>query len=457
MNVTTEQKENCVLDLHIELPPEYFEREKERVVKEYCRLARIPGFRKGKAPASAIEKKYSQEIQDEVTEKLIQSSVRDAINEKNLQLVQSPQAKDVVLAEDKTLRFVATVIISPEIELPEYRGIEVSAEKGMLDDAHVEAQLERLREDFADFENVEGRGLAMGDFAVLDYEGSVDGKPLAEVYDTLPPSYAGRQNSWFRLEEKSPIPGLSQGLLGLKLGESRECNIEFPGDFLLEALRGVKAVYKITLHEIKERRLLPLDDAFAAKLNPELTLEKLREDIRARLQYSIDRAFDQTARASVAQELLKRVVCEPPSSFVQRETANLLQSIIRDNQARGVSEEEIKKHQQELMSSAQQTAAEKVKLNFILSAIAKKENITVTQEELAHRLSLLSEQYKMRPEKLMKELKKHQALPGIHEEILLGKTFDLIFSEAKITELPSTKKEGSSHEEPHVHGPNCRH
>lgn len=457
MNVTTEQKENCVIDFHIELPSESFEQEKQRVVTEYSRLARIPGFRKGKAPRAAIEKKYTKEIQDEVTEKLIQSSVREALNDKKVDLLQSPQVKDIILGEDKSLRFVATVITSPEIELPEYRGIAVTVEKALLDESQVEAQLENLRENFADFENIEGRGLVMKDFAVLDYEGTIDGKTLLELYPDLPPSYTGRHNSWFRLEAKSPIPGLSEALLGLQLKESRECEVIFPEDFLLEALRGVKALYKVTLHEIKVRQLLPLDDAFAAKLNPELTLEKLRTDIRSRLQFSLDQSFHQATRAAIVKELLSKVSCEPPSSFIQQESAALLQDIIKDNQSRGVSDEEIKKHQQELMTSAKQAAEEKVRLNFTLSAIAKKEELTVTPEEMAQHLSRLSERYKMTPEKLIKELKKHQALPDIREEILLGKAFDFIVSQAKVTEIPLKHQQSMLHEEPHVHGPDCNH
>ena len=457
MNVTTEQKENCVLDFHIELSPEYFEKEKQRIIGEYCRLARIPGFRKGKAPAAAVEKKYSKEIQEEAIEKLIQSSVRDAINEKKITLAQHPEVKDVQFGEDRMLRFVATVIMAPEIELPEYRGLEVSAEKNLLDEKQIEEQLEKLRQDFADFENIEGRGLEMGDFAVLDYEGTFDGKPLSELQADLPPSFAGRHNSWFRLEATAPLPGLSESLVGLQPKETRDCSVTFPEKFPVELLRGKQVTYHVTLHEIKVRQLLPLDDAFAAKLNPELTLEKLREDLRARLQYSIDQNFDQSVRAAVAKELLSKATCEPPSALVQRESAEVLKSIVHDNLTRGVSDEEIKKHQAELMNSAQQTAEEKVRLNFILSAIAEKEKMAVTPEEMAIRLSHLSERYKMPPEKLLKELKKHNALPRIQEEIILGKAFDLILTHAKVTELPPTHNHGSHHEEPHVHGPNCNH
>ncbi|MFI0348666.1 MAG: trigger factor [Chthoniobacterales bacterium] len=457
MNVTTEQKENCVLDLHIELPPEYFEKEKQRIVTEYCRLARIPGFRKGKAPAAAIEKKYSKEIQEEAIDRLIQSSVRDAINDKNLTLAQHPEVRDIKLEENHTLRFMAIVTTSPEIELPEYRGLDVSVEKGLLDEARVEEQLEKLREDFADFENVEGRGLEMGDFAVLDYEGTFEGKPLTELQADLPPSFAGRHNSWFRLEEKSPLPGLSEALVGLQPNETRACEVTFPETFLAEALRGKKATYNVTLHEIKVRQLLPLDDDFAAKLNPELTLEKLRADIRARMQYGIDQNFQQMVRAAVAKELLSKVICEPPSTVVQRESAELLKNIIHDNQTRGVSDEEIKKHQAELMNSAKQNAEEKVRLNFILGAIAAKEEMSVTPAEMALHLSHLSERYKMPPEKLLKELKKHNALPGIREEVLLAKTFDLIVGHAKVNGLSSTHNHDFQHEEPHVHGPDCKH
>ena len=455
MNVTTEQKENCVIDLHITLPPERFEQEWKRIVGEYCRLARIPGFRKGKAPTAAVEKKYAKEIKQEATDLLIKSGVQEALKEKKLTLAQYPEVRDVDLKADNSLHLIATIITEPEVELSEYKGLQLSVERALADAEAVEGYLAKVREDFADFINAEGRGLEMGDFAVLDYQGTVEGQSLKECYPDLQPSFAGRQHAWLRMEKKCPLPGFSEALMGLQPKESRDVVVTFPKDFSEEKLRDVTVSYAVTLHEIKERQLLPLDDAFAAKLKPGLTLEALREEIRERLQHSMDQGFRQKTQAALVEQLLKQTPCEPPVALVQRETAALVKSIIRDNQERGVPEEMIRSHQAELMASAQQSAEEKVKLHFILNAIAAKENITVTSNEFAAQIEMLSKRYQMSVEKLLKELKKNNALGGIQEEMIIGKTLEWLVSEAQITELPASPMKHDDGE--HVHGPGCNH
>ena len=430
MKVTIEQKETCIVDLHIELPPERFQAEWKEVGTEYRRLANLPGFRKGKAPLAIVEKKYAGDIESEVTRKLMDAAVREAINEQKLSPVQSPNVREIKLEVDRSLRFTATVVLRPTVELPEYRGLEITVEKPVVDEVKVGEFLDGLRGDMAEFKTVEGRDLAMGDFAVLDYEGSIEGKPLTETYPDLQPTYAGRKNFWIRLEEER---------------------------------RGYKVTYKVTLHEIKERELPPLDDAFAAKLAPGMTLEKVRDQVRERLNANAEENFSRSVRGEVVKQLLAKVTIETPSTMVQQESTAMLKEIIQENQSRGVSEEELRSHQEELLGAARQSAGDKVKLNFILGEIVLKEEISVSREELAWRITSMAERYKMTPQKLFKELQKHRALAGIEEEISLGKALDVVVSHARVNgedpkPLPAAASTTHSHdEEPHVHGPGCGH
>ena len=462
MKVTTEQKESCIVDLHIELPPERFQSEWKEVGNEYRRLANLPGFRKGKAPLAIVEKKYSQDIEQEVTRKLLDTAVREAINEQKLSPVQSPNVRDIKLEGDRSLRFTATVVVRPPVNLPDYKGLEITVEKPVVDEDQVEQFLEGLRGDLAEFKTVEGRDLAMGDFAVLDYSGSIEGKLLSETYPDLQPTYAGRKNFWIKLEEDRPIPGLSTAMVGLKSGESRDCTVTFPTEFGEEKLRGYKVTYKVTLHEIKERELPPLDDAFAAKLSPGSTMEKIREQVRERLSANAEQNFASAVRGDAVKQLLAMVSIEPPSSMVQQESTAILKEIIQENQSRGVSEEELRSHQEELLGAARQSAGDKVKLNFILGEIVGKEGIRVTREELAWRITNMAERYQMTPQKLLKELQKHRAIAGIEEEIALGKALDVVVSHARVNgedpkPITHTHDTHTHDENPHVHGPGCGH
>lgn len=463
MKVTIEQKETCIVDLHIELPPERFHTEWKEVGSEYRRLANLPGFRKGKAPLAIVEKKYGQDIEQEVTRKLLDAAVREAISEQKLAPVQSPNVREIKLEGDRSLRFTATVVTRPAVNLPDYKGLEVTVEKPVVEEKQVEEFLDGLRGDLADFKTVEGRSLEMGDYAVLDYEGSIEGKSLAETYPDLQPTYSGRKNFWIKLEEDRPIPGLAAGITGMNPGETRDVTVSFPTEFGEEKLRGYKVTYKVTLHEVKERVLPPLDDAFAEKLSPGSTLEKIRETVRERLKANAEDNFSRAVRAEVVKQLLEKVAVETPSTMVQQESTAILKEIIRENQQRGVSEEEIRSHQEELLGAAKQSAGEKVKLNFILGEIVSKEGIRVSREELAWRITNMAERYQMTPQKLLKELQKHRAIAGIEEEIALGKALDTVVSHARVNgEDPkpivhSTQSTTSHDEEPHVHGPGCGH
>ncbi|MFZ4115935.1 MAG: trigger factor [Chthoniobacterales bacterium] len=463
MHVTTEQKENCILDLHIELPPERFEQEWKRIAGEYCRLARIPGFRKGKAPLAAIKKKYGKEIQEEALEKTIEAALRNVIREKELKLVQYPELREKQLEQDHTLRFTATLVISPEVDLPEYRGLPLSVEKEAVSEERLNELFEKMRSDFAEFINVEGRVLELEDFAVLDYEGTIDGKTLLEVDPAIPLSFVGGKNRWIKIEEPGSIPGFGKALVGLSPQESRTCRIAFPADFSEQSLRNLTVTYEVVLHEIKTRQPAPLDDAFANKVKPGMTLETLRHEMQTQLESFVEQQFQTNLRTALIQELLTLIPCEAPAPLVQRESHAILEKIIRENQSRGVSEEEIRSHQQELLESAQKSADEKMRLHFILNAIAAKEKIAVTPEELNAYLTLLAERYAMTLKKLVGELQKHHALGGIQEELLFNKTLEFLTKHAKVTEIPSSKATGSvhhnhnHHEEVHVHGPHCNH
>ena len=214
------------------------------------------------------------------------------------------------------------------------------------------------------------------------------------------------------MEEDRPIPGLAAAMIGMNTGESRDCEVTYPPEFGEEKLRGYKVVYKVTLHEIKEKELPPIDDAFAEKLSPGSTLEKIREQVRERLLANAEQNFTQSVRGEVVKQLLALVTMETPSTMVQQESSTILKEIVRENQQRGVGEEELRAHQEELLGAARQSAGDKVKLNFILGEIISRENISVSHDELAWRITNMAERYQMTPQKLVKELQKHRAIPS---------------------------------------------
>src|SRR6267378_2032484 len=181
MKVEVETQPDSISTLQIELPAEEVSKEWDAIANSFARFARIPGYRPGKAPRRVIEAKFRKEIQDELTKKLVSKSYHDAIAEKQLRVVSLTNLEEVEFGEDRSMRFRATVVTAPEFELPEYKGIPLQLPDTKVTEAEIDAALERLREQSADFVDVPERGLALEDFAVIDFEGMVDGKAIAEI------------------------------------------------------------------------------------------------------------------------------------------------------------------------------------------------------------------------------------------------------------------------------------
>src|SRR3982074_2152540 len=199
MKVDVEKQADSTSTLRIELPPEEVSKEWDAIANSFTRFAKIPGYRPGKAPRRVIEAKFRKEIQDELTKKLVSKSYHDAIAEKQLRVVSLTNLEEVQFGEDKSMRFRATVVTAPEFELPEYKKIPVQLPDTKVSEAEVDAALERLRDQSADFVDVAERGLQMEDFAVIDFEGSIDGKPISEIAPNASKSLHGAKKFWLRL------------------------------------------------------------------------------------------------------------------------------------------------------------------------------------------------------------------------------------------------------------------
>src|SRR6478672_3529006 len=255
MNVEVENLPNCIASLHIELPPDLVTKERNEVIQGFRRVARIPGFRPGKAPQSVVEAKFRKEIQGELTKKLVSETTREAIREKGLKVLSISQVDAVEFTPEKSMRFTATVITSPEFELPEYKGIEVKVPTDEVTDQELAQSLEALRERHATFSDVEGRPLEMNGFAVIDYAATLEGRPLAEVEPKAPKMLGGGTDFWIKLDENTFLKGFSEQLVGMQTGETREFELTIPDDYAVPELAKRALSFNVTLKGIKSMQL----------------------------------------------------------------------------------------------------------------------------------------------------------------------------------------------------------
>ncbi len=412
------------------------------MVVNYARHAKIPGYRPGKAPKPVIERKFRKEIQDEVTKKLVSKSYHEAIAEKQLRVVSLTNVEDVEFGDDRSMRFRATVVTAPEFELPEYKNIPVELPSTEVTEAEVDAALEKLRDQSADFIDTPERPLEMDDFAVIDFDGSIDGVPVSDIVPEASKNLHGGKKFWLRLAPDNFLPQFCEQLVGMNKGETRSVQVAFPPEFVLPEMAGKTADYAVTLNEMKQKVLPELDDAFAEKLLPGKTLHELRHTIEHNLEHEKEHEIERVKESGVVKYLQEHITFDLPPVLLKNETRRALNELVHRNRERGVPDELLKGKEKELIEGAGSLAAHRLKTNFILHRIAEKEEIKITREEVDARIRQQAEQYNVPVEKMRKELEEHDRLDGVAEEVLLGKTLD--FLKANVSVQPGAQNPSGS-------------
>jgi trigger factor len=434
MNIVVEKQPKCVATLRVEIPAARVKESREEIVRSFASKARVPGFRPGKAPKAIIEKRFEREISEELNERLFGEAVEEALRQEDIKVLDYGIPHDLTSLPDGGLSFVSKLTLAPEVQLPEYKGIKVTVPPSEVPDEEFQAQLKALQERFADFNPIEGRAVAMGDFAVIDYTSTVGGKPTEEFLGKPAGYLAGREGFWIRLDEKAFLPGFAAKMEGMNAGDSRDIAITLPDDFPVADLQGKEMVFSTALTEIKEAVLPELDDALAAKLAPGKTMEEISGIIRENMKTERRRRIDDMKVNQIVAHFNSLADFELPEDLVTRETQSQADAMVQRGVQSGMSEEEIQSQQNEIFASAGHQAVTNLRTNFILQEIARAENITVTDVELVNHLVRIAESRKTQPKKLIKDMQRSGRLPSIRNSITIGKTIDFLVEQAELVE-----------------------
>jgi trigger factor len=266
----------------------------------------------------------------------------------------------------------------------------------------------------------------MGDFAVIDFTGAIDGVPISEIVPEASKNLHGGKKFWLHLSSENFLPKFCEQIVGMKPGDTRSVQVEFPADFPVTELAGKKADYAVTLNEMKEKVLPAVDDAFAAKLMPDKTLAELRHTIEHNLEHEKEHEIDRAKEQQIVKFLQERVSFDLPPPLLKNETRRALNELVHRNRERGIPDEMLKGKEKELIEGAGSLAAHRLKTNFILHRIAEAEKFEVTREELDERIRQQARHYNVSVEKMRKEFEENDRMNGLAEEILLGKTLDFL-------------------------------
>jgi trigger factor len=409
-------------NITIEIPSEVVDAEIDRVAKDYSKQARLPGFRPGKVPSNIIKQRFRDQIHHDVMHDLIPRAVEEALQERGIEPVTTPDIKDVSLREGEPLKFTAAIETVPPFDPGDLSTITLRQPSSAITDDAVERTLERLRERGAKHETVEGRPIGDGDTAVLDIDRTdPDGK--VDHHDNVSVELGATGNP----------PGFDQNLVGLSAGEEKTFAVHFPEDYPVTDMANTDVTYKVKLNEVRRKVLPVLDDEFAKDVGDFESLAALRARVRADMEADAEQHAKQHVRNDLLKALAERVTFELPSSLVDREIDRRLEEFARrlieqnvDPRKAGIDWGQFREAQREPARSA-------VASTLVLDELARRENLAVSPEDVDKEVDQFATRSGRTPAAVRAQLEKEGGLARLAAGLRREKAVDFAMSHAKMT------------------------
>jgi len=452
VEVTITDLSPCKKQLRIEIDAETVNAKFDAVAKDFRRHAHLPGFRPGKAPLANVMRSYGDKIGEEAKRTLMSDSYAKALKENELRPVIMPEVEELQFGHGKPFQYLATLEVTPAFEMPEYIGIEVEKERRSVNDADIAKALDSLREQRVSYADMD-RPAVEEDFIVVNFTGTIDDKPITDLIKVAR-GLTEQKNFWLHKTQNPLIPGTVEALIGSSKGDKKTVSVTIPDDFVYEEIVGKEAKYEIEVVQVKEKSLPELDDKFAKGFGAE-SMDKLREGVENDLKNELEYSKKKSIRNQCVDKLLGAVNCDLPETIVNEATRAAVHNIVQQNHQRGVGKEIIEENKDKIYANAKTDAVVRVKANYILSKIAEKEGIKVTDQELSRQVAAMAAQQKIKPQKLAQQLKDNGTLYQVQEEIMNAKVIDLLEEKAKVTEIDPKPEEEHTHS--HEHGDESGH
>jgi trigger factor len=408
-------------NLVIEIPGDVVNATIERLTKDYGKAAKIPGFRPGKAPAQVIRKRYREQILHDVVHELVPRAVDEALRERGLEPVDTPNVKDVVVEEGRPLIFTAAFETVPPIDPGEYAAITLRKTPVAIEETAVDQALERLRERAARFEPVEDRPVGGGDTVVVDLERTgADGQ--TEKHENVSVEVGAPANP----------PGFDAELTGLQVGDSRQFTLTYPADYAIKELAGSSVAYGVVVRGIKRRVVPALDDEFAKDLGEYESLASLRDRVREDLEHQALHDADRELRAEMLRQLASRVGFEAPASLVDREIDRRVEDFVRRLIEQQIDPMRTNINWEEFRDRQREPAAEAVRGALVLDEVARREGLTVGQDEVAREIERYAERTGRSVEAVRARLEKEGGIARLYTGLRREKAIDFLLTRVTI-------------------------
>ena len=419
MQVTAEHPNASEVELKIEVPAEKVTETIDRVYDEFAKHTNVPGFRKGKAPRTMLERFVSPEsVRRRAVDLMVPDAYQQAIEQEKIEPYADPDVEIVQFETEQPFIFKAKVPLPPKIELGEYKGIEIERTKVAITDEDVDAQLKYLQESHATSEKVEDRGVQTGDIAVAEIASAIEGEEMGQPRRSL-------------IQVGQNIPGFDDEIIGMKPGEQRTFTINYPDDFEQEELKGKNVVFQFKLESLSERHVPELNDEFAKTLNFD-NVEALKEDVRKRMIQSAEENADREVERKIVDEVVNRSTVTFPDVLVEHEMGHDLHDIQHRLERQNLTIEQYLKQtgktQEEFIGELRQAAQERLRNGLVLGELAGAENLIVSDEEVDAEIDRMASEEKTTRETVEAALEARGGRSMLRNSLLQKRIMDFLKS-----------------------------
>lgn len=427
MKTQVEKVSNLERKLNIEVPVTVVKSTFDRFFKKYQKNSEIKGFRKGKAPLETVKTIYGDRVRQEVVQELLQMGFSKGLDEHELSPVNYPNFEFEEVKEDQNFAFSAAFEVSPEVQLNQYENLDLLKEEYKFEEAEVDKVLERIRASRA--KNVpvlEDRPAQLGDIAVIDFEGFVDGKPLEN---------GKGENFNLELGSKSFIDGFEEGVVGMSVNSQKTLVLKFPENYQAAELSGKSVDFKVTLKSLNKKELPELNDELVKSLGGIESVAALRENIKNDLEQTEKRRIESEFKDSVFKKLVELNPIDVPASLIQKQKEGLIEDFHKRMSEQGMGQQEFEEYVAKWDKDFEKNAVEILQAAYVSKAIADKHDLVAKKEDVDNKIK----EYATSTGIEEKKVRDHFLRPETAERFLHGlteeKVFNFILSKAKVTEV----------------------
>ena len=407
-------------NVRVEIPTNVVSAEIERIARDYSRKARVPGFRPGKTPPRVIKQRFKDQILHDVAHDLIPRAVDEALREKGLEAVDTPDVREVIIEEGQPLTFTASFDTVPEFDPGDLAGISYTRASNAINDEALQLALQRLRDRGARHEPVEGRGIADGDTVTLDLERR-DAGGTPDTHNDVSVEVGAKANP----------PGFDAALLGLETGAQKEFSLHYPADYPIGELANTDVSYKVTVKGLKRRVLPELDDEFAKDLGVD-SLEALTTRVREDLEHEAKHAAEREDRSALMKQLATRLPFDVPESMINREIDRRLEDFARRLIDQNVDPRQAGIDWNAFRESQREVSREAVAAALVLDEVTRREKLEVSDAEVEAEVVKYAERTGRTPAAVRAALEKEGGLSRIYAGLRREKSIDFVIAHATI-------------------------